>query len=313
MSQLYRVFNTSEVQLLRMLYKAFPESTDLHDELIRQVNLIKGDIKTDKIFKEFENDLSVKVGDDKTTVEDLLFKSDPLCIPKIGFLRRSNVEKLYPRFHKESGEDVKFWESLQSLCKYRGMLGACGSHIGDMENMAMSFIEENPDLKPHEYHQRVFQQMLSGDGTISKQLIDTFKKPGAIQGILKNFGNIIRTPGQDPVDLSAIAKLAESEDLENLDEQFEEMKQEMKSSGINPFEAMSNGFSTQDEDGKPTLPKELQNVNISDMMSKLVGKLGDANLTGDIKNDAQLTQEIFNNMLNSSVEKQDVTSLEEEV
>lgn len=275
MAKLHRAFNASLVKFLRFIYRALHDSVPLYDELVRVVQIAKVDPEGAELFEVFDVDIraTVTVASDEedqeditVTVEDLVFDSNPEALLHITFFRNAALYENYGRLVDE--EVARFWHDIQGLCKFRAMLSACGNQSSQMESIAMAFVKNNPGLKPEAYHQKVFEEMLTG-GPMRDRLIDTFKKPGAIQEILKNFGSVMRAPGQKAVDLSALADLTTSEDLEHLDEEFDEFQKAFEESGINPFEHFATAMGASD----PAGPAEISTgaaQSVTDAMMKLM-------------------------------------------
>ena len=224
MGHLFKAYNISFLQAFRNIYKCFSGEAGLKAELTELIDLVRADANTHEIYNRFCADTNAHM--------DALFSSDADCLEKIPMFVRMNLPSIYSRLMAE--EQPFFWNSIFSVLKYGSMLSACGTQVSSMEDMAMKFVKDRPDLKPEEYHQTVLQEMLSG-GDLSQQLLSSFKQPGTLQNILSNFGNLLRTPGQEPIDLSELTKMIKPSDLENLDSEFAALQQNVKDTGVNPF------------------------------------------------------------------------------
>lgn len=305
MSKLYRAFNTSEVRFLRWIYSSFTDDAKLYKELKRQAELIEKDKCTPDIFTEFKKDIETFLTEEnKRTVEDDVFDENSSCLSRIGFLKRANIPNIYKRLTEP--EEKQFWENLQTLCKFRGMLNACGKQLGTMENMAMDFVKRNPSLKPEEYHQRVFEDMLSG-GEMSKNLLSAFKEPGTLQNILDNFSSIIRTPGKEKVDLSALSKMVSQEDLSNIDEEFEKLNDQMRESGVNPFATISEAMKqTSTENPEPSAMMSSETTEkMNNAMYELVRKMQEHEIEDDGSEEAKHSRELLENLMSATTGKKE--------
>lgn len=224
MSKLYQAFNVSFLQGFRNIYKSFRGMQGLHTELERFIKLVRANAETPEIFREFDRDTRAHV--------DALFRCDTEALDRVPLFVRMDLPLIFTRLRAEEHE--AFWATISTLLKYESMLNACGSQVGVMESMAMDFVRSNPNMNPNEYHQAVVQEMLNG-GEMSQRLMETFKQPGVLENILGNFGNLLRRPGEEPIDLSGIAKMVKPEELANIDEEFKKMQDQIRESGQNPF------------------------------------------------------------------------------
>lgn len=224
MTKVHRAYNISYLQFFRWIYESFSTRglfTLINEAMVK----VKANPETEELFNLFNADTVAE--------EDGLFNKDPTCLERIPLFQAANIHNLYLRFKPE--EQELFWTNVTSLCRYGGMLKTCGTKVETMESLAMDFVRDHPGLKPEEYHRRVFEDMTS-NGDMSKTLLKTFKEPGTLKNILQNFGGLLRTPGEAPVDLSDLANMITPEDLENLDSKFAEMQEKIKESGVNPFD-----------------------------------------------------------------------------
>lgn len=245
MSHLYRAFSVSYTRFLRWLYRAFPESEELFDELTNVVQLAQSEPETHKFGDEWAEYVRPN--------EEAVYASDPAVFEKVPMFRRIKMADLYVRMAEP--ERKAFWANVVSLCQNSRMLAACGAHLGTMEEVALEFVQSNRGLKAEEYHQKVFEQMLSG-GDFSTKLIETFKKPGALRSIVENFSGMMRAPGQEPIDMSGLLRMMEETDLSNLDKEFAEMQEQIKGSGMNPFEDIKTAMSEAAAAAKPVAPTD---------------------------------------------------------
>jgi len=264
MSKLYTSFNVAEVQFLRWIYKVFP-TRPLYNEIVLQVAEMKTDMGSTRIFDEFNGELgesfakSKEGGGEHVSIVDQIFKKDKECLTRISLLRRTKIDDLYVRMVDD--ERTMFWNNLQALCKYRGMLNACGTQAGAMQDVAMEFLKRNPNLKPEEMHKSVFDELMNGDGkgknTMRDNILKMFANPDVIKGILQNFGDIVRSDNGDAPDMSALIAELDDEDLSGADGGFEEMLNDMQESGFNPFDSASGGGGGDNEDGNGVSPTSL--------------------------------------------------------
>jgi hypothetical protein len=231
MTKLLGAYNINYLQFLRWIYESFNDQVGLFNEIKDTMAKVKVDAETSELFDAFDADTH--------NYQDALFNKDETCLEQIPLFQRTNMASLYPRL--DDAERTSFWDNVTALCRYGGMLKACGTQVSTMENMALNFVKNNPGLRPEQYHQKVFEEMIGG-GEMSSQLIETFKTPGTLQNILNNFGSLLRTPGADPIDLSGLSAMVKQEDLENLDSEFEELQQQIRDTGVNPFAEMGDMF-----------------------------------------------------------------------
>lgn len=189
--KLLKVFNKHFISVLQILHESFNDDVHLTNELESNRKKVEKNESTEEIHNEFLKNT------DQDTI-DRIFKCDVSVIMenKINFLQRANLSAIYKdRMYKE--EHTVFWENLKALCRYSSMLRACGTQLTDMEDMALSFMDNNKDCAPEDYHMKLFQEMLSG-GDMSKKLMKTFQDPSCIKNILSNVGNIMKTgDGED--------------------------------------------------------------------------------------------------------------------
>jgi hypothetical protein len=227
MSKLHGAYNTSVLKFLRWLYKAFHSNKALYDECARVIEQIKNNANTTTIFEELDTQMK--------TFSEPLYASDCKVFDCIDMLQRIEMHDMYD--HMTESERENFWRNLTALAGYGGMLRACGGKLQNMESMAAEYIQENKGrLDPQRAQQQVFEDIFSG-GKFTKQLLGMYKNTDDLKNVFDNFGDLLRLPGQEKVDLSGLTAMIEEEDISNLSENFDDMKKEMEDSGIS-FDAL---------------------------------------------------------------------------
>lgn len=274
MSTLFKAFYLTELQFLKNLYNSF-RTKALYNEILQQAKSYKTDPEDRTLYNEFKADV--------TKSEDLIYDHNPQTFEKVRVLQRINMGKIYERMNET--ERSSFWEEFINMCKYTSMLKACGKFSQNIESMAINFVKSHPDMKPQQFHQKVFEEMFNG-GDMQKQFLSTFRNKGALKSVLKNVGGILRTPGGENVDLSELADEIKDTDLNNLDEEFGKLQQHIRETGVNPFatsaadleEDTKSGFSLEN-------PMSVMNQSLSGMMEKIknLKALKSANASKDIK------------------------------
>lgn len=190
--KLLKVFNTNFLKFFKILNRSFCDSI-LDQLLTAEVHRIEWELdnsnyQTKEFFESFDSDT-------KDFIDDIFKKKEYLIVEnKFKFLHKLNFSFTWTRF-KES-EKLVFWKNLISLCRYAGMLKACGNELTSMEDMALKFMENKADVAPDQYHMELFKEMLAG-GDMSKQLVETFKNPDCIKNILGNVSTIMRSDDAD--------------------------------------------------------------------------------------------------------------------
>lgn len=184
--QVRRVFNTSYMDMLTILSKVFPDEKAVVDEARITQALFTAKKNTNALHKEFETHVTKEI-------VDAIMDEDPGCLgkPSGGFMTRCNFKVLYTRLADDDERRV-FWQNLQTCVRYSSMLRACGSNMGDLEDMATSFMSNNKGLTPAQYQAKLMQEMLGG-GEMSKKLMNVFSDPNMISNIIQNVGPLIAT------------------------------------------------------------------------------------------------------------------------
>jgi hypothetical protein len=268
MSHLYRSFNMAYIEFFRKLYESYPQEVKLFEEVTSIVEKVKADKATPCLYLEWSQSV--------LAFENALFNKDETIINEIDVFQRTNMSQLYTqRFMEE--EKQWFWDKVLSLYRYRSMLAACGNQIGTMEEVALDFVKRNQGLKPEQFHQKVFEEMLSG-GDMTKRILETFQQPGSITSIIKNFSSLMRVPGQDPVDLSAIEKLVEQEDPSTIQSEFVKFQESIRESGVNPFDEIKTAMATAQTESSQLDSSSVESCigtagKMSDMMRQLAEKM----------------------------------------
>lgn len=129
MGHLFKAYNISFLQAFRNIYKCFSKEVGLKDELTEIMGLVRANTNTRAIYDRFDADTKPHT--------DALFASDASCFDEIPMFHRMNMASIYERLKEE--ERPVFWSSIFSLLKYGSMLSACGTQVGNMEDMAMQF------------------------------------------------------------------------------------------------------------------------------------------------------------------------------
>ena len=218
--QLMKVYNINVMHMFRSIRTSFKDFVGLNKELKRFIALLKENETTDEIYKEFNRDTKA--------FEDDIFKENPACLPNIPIMLRMEIPTAYERLTEE--ERKVFWKKFIQIIRYHGLLNSCGEHVGTMEALGMDFVSRHQGKTPEEIQKALIHDMLT-DGKMMGEMIKTFQKPGAIENIVNNIGPLIRGQGQDAIDLSGLLKAIKPEDIQNLDKDFKEMQQELKTKG----------------------------------------------------------------------------------
>lgn len=98
----------------------------------------------------------------------------------------------------DNEKDV-LWGLLCSLVEMNALINACGDKMPFMENIASGFISKNTNIAPDQYHNVLFQEMLSG-GEMSEKIVSAFQDPKSVKNILKNmtvFMKCMDSEGED--------------------------------------------------------------------------------------------------------------------
>lgn len=270
MGVLHKAYNLSFLQFFRWIYVSNADNVSLKTFLADRVKRFEEEPQTVEFYNELNTDLLDVVPEQTINNEQRVYAKDAKVWNDMKMCGvESGMSELFPGFTAEEQEAV--WNKFVGLCKYQAMLRSCGQQTEAMEDLAMQFIQKNQgDIKQEDFYAKVFDEMISG-GDMTQKLIQSFSDPSFMKGIIQNFGSMIQAPGQPPIDMSPLAAQITEEKLKELPAQFNNLMTQMKTTGVNPFEALRPSTSQSDEKGQGQFPSvpPVDAAKMVQMMAKL--------------------------------------------
>jgi hypothetical protein len=104
-----------------------------------------------------------------------------------------------------------------------------------------------------------------------------FKDPENFKNILQSFDTMLRQPGQDSLGLASLINTIKPSELQNIDQEFANLQREIKETGVNPFEKVTEQLKrapvpqSSDEDN-PFDYSLASTVGVTDAMRALIQK-----------------------------------------
>lgn len=295
---LHTAVNVAAIQFLRDIYATFPTKS-LHAELSTLMSRTDGKQDDPTLYNELKEDTS--------DIQDQLYDKDESALDKVRLLKRIKSKKLLARMNEK--EKDMFWDRVLSIAKYTTMINAVSGHMDDIHKMAETFMQENKNMDLKDMQAHIFEELFAG-GKMSEQFLQTFTKDGALDGVLRNVGNILRAPGDEAVDMSAMADALKKEDLSKLPEHFAKMKQHISDTGTNPMADIGKVLRDESETkgDSPIEPtKILASGGLSKSIKEIMKKAMEAKAQQEAEEASKKEEEAVKPDNNATVEEEEVT------